>query len=70
MKLDYRMMSVREMNDVYPGFHIEDESIPVMLDPFGGFLESDKILQTHIHLAKVRVVSGTERNVIIVENER
>ena len=46
-------MSVKEMHKQFPGMDVKDETLPVLFDPEGGFLDSNKAVYTHVSLAKV-----------------
>lgn len=52
--LPYELLNAQELQDMYPGFKPQVDGGVALLDPLGGFLDSDLILQTHVELTRVR----------------
>lgn len=54
MGLQYELLNAQELWKLYPGFKFQKDGDVALLDPLGGFLDSDLILQTHVELTRVR----------------
>eukprot|EP00210_Caulerpa_lentillifera_P002285 g2195.t1 len=63
MGFEYEFFNAKELQEIYPGFEIHDDGVVALLDPQGGFLDSDLIVQTHVDLTR-------RMNGVISEGER
>lgn len=53
LSLPYELLNPQELQEMYPGFKLQEDGDVALLDPLGGFLDSDLILQTHVELTRV-----------------